>query len=217
MKKGEKTKRKLLDTAMELLGKYEIDEITVDAIVAAAGVAKGTFYIYFESKDALIAALLFDYVSSVDADYRTHLDSLPSGMTASDMLLSLIAKISDVLVGEIGCHKMGIVYRVQLTGAYDMDVVKGYNRKLYQIFAAVLGKGLERGEFSTKIPAEILIKHFVMAIRGLTYEWCIRYPDFDLKEEALTHFRILLSGIRNNEKICRQSSGNLDRSSEKIE
>jgi hypothetical protein len=36
----------------------------------------------------------------------------------------------------------------------------------------------------------------MMAIRGITYEWCIRYPDFDYKEEALRHFEILLAGIR---------------------
>lgn len=196
MKKGEKTKQQLFDTATELFGKYKFDDITVDAIVEAAGVAKGTFYIYFESKDALIAALLSDYVNSVDADYEAHLDSLPPGTSAHDMLLSLIEKITDVLIGTIGYHKMRIVYKVQLTRGLNTDSVKGYNRKLYQIFADVLGRGIERGEFSTKFTVEVLTKHFVMAIRGLSYEWCIRYPDFDLKEQALAHFRILLNGIR---------------------
>lgn len=37
---------------------------------------------------------------------------------------------------------------------------------------------------------------FIMAIRGLTYEWCIRYPDFDFKKEAQAHFWLLLDGIR---------------------
>lgn len=196
--KGKKTKQKLLETAAELFGQYDFDNVTVDAIVEAAGVAKGTFYIYFESKDALIATLLSVYVNSVDADYKAHLDSLPSGIAATDMLLSLVAKITDVLIGTIGYHKMRIVYKVQLTGAINMNMVKGYNRKLYQMFADVLRMGIERGEFSTKLSVEVLTKHFVMAIRGLSYEWCIRYPDFNLKEQALAHFRILLSGIRES-------------------
>ena len=196
MRKGEKTKLKLFEAAAQLFGRYDFDDVSVDAIVEAAGVAKGTFYIYFESKDTLIAAFLSDYVSNVDADYKAHLDSLPSEITAGDMLLSLIEKIADVLINTIGYHRMRIVYKVQLTGIVNTDAVKGYNRKLYQMFADVLGRGIERGEFNANIPLESMTNHLVMAIRGLSYEWCIRYPDFDLKEQALLHFQILLNGIR---------------------
>ena len=196
MRKGEKTKLKLFEAAAQLFDQYDFDDVSVDAIVEAAGVAKGTFYIYFESKDMLIAAFLSDYVSNVDADYKAHLDSLPSEITAGDMLLSLIARIADVLIDTIGYHRMRIVYKVQLTGIVNTDAVKGYNRKLYQMFADLLRMGIEQGEFKTNIPLKTMTNHLVMAIRGLSYEWCIRYPDFDLKDQALTHFSLLLNGIR---------------------
>lgn len=195
MGKGEKTKQKLFEAAAHLFGQYEFNTVTVDTIVEAAGVAKGTFYIYFESKDALIAAFLSDYVNSIDEDYKAHLDSLSPGTTAHDMLLSLISRIADTLTNTIGYHRMRNVYKIQLTRVLNMDAVKGYNRKLYQMFADLLGQGIERGEFTTALPLETLTKHFVMAIRGISYEWCIRYPDFDLKEQALTHFSLLLSAI----------------------
>lgn len=198
MGKGEKTKQKLFAAAAQLFGQYEFDDVTVDTIVEAAGVAKGTFYIYFESKDALIASFLSDYVNGIDGDYKAHLDSLSPGTTARDMLLSLISRIADVLTDTIGYHRMRNVYKAQLTGAPNMDVVKDYNRKLYQMFADVLGQGIERREFITALPLETLTKHFVMAIRGISYEWCIRYPDFDLKEQALAHFSLLLSAIETH-------------------
>lgn len=190
------TKRKLYESAVQLFSRYDFDDVSVDAIVEAAGVSKGTFYVHFESKDALIASFLSDYVNGVDADYKAYLNSLPVGTTASDMLLSLIAKIADVLTGTIGFDRMRIVYKLQLTRAVNMEVVKGYGRELYKIFADVLGRGIEQGEFNTEIPLDTLTKHFVMAIRGLSYEWCIRYHDYDLKEQALAHFQILLNGIR---------------------
>lgn len=190
-----KTKKKLYESAGKLFDQYDFDDISVDAIVEAAGVAKGTFYVHFESKDALIASFLYDYVSQVDADYKAHLDTLPATAKTPDILLSLIAKIVDVLTDKIGYNKMKMVYKVQLTGAINMEAVKGYNRELYKMFADVLGTGIQRGEFKTELPLDILTRHFVMAIRGLSYEWCIRYPDFDLKEQALTHFRLLLAGI----------------------
>lgn len=195
MKKGEKTKRKLLDSAGELLKRYEVNEITVDAIVEAAGVAKGTFYIYYESKDALIAALIDNYISSLDLSYKAHLDALPDGTKASDMLLSLIEKITDLIVNSIGYDMMRAAYKMQLGKIINTDRIKGYDRALYNMFADVLRKGVEQGEFNNALLVGELTKHFVMAIRGLCYEWCIRYPDFDLQKQALVHFKILLHGI----------------------
>jgi hypothetical protein len=72
---------------------------------------------------------------------------------------------------------MRIVYKVQLTGAVNTENIKGYNRELYKMFTDVLRLGIDRGEFYTELPLDTLTKHFVMAIRGLSYEWCIRYPD----------------------------------------
>lgn len=102
----------------------------------------------------LIATFLFDYVNNVDADYKAHLDLLPPETSTHDMLLSLIAKIADVLTDIIGYHRMRIVYNVQLTGAINMDAVKGYNRTLYQIFSDMLERGIERGEFNPKLPVQ---------------------------------------------------------------
>lgn len=197
MRKGENTKQKLFDTAAELFSRYDFDNVTVDTIVEAAGLSKGTFYIYFESKDALIAEFLSNYVNSIDSDYKSHLESLPPETTATEMILSLIEKTTDVLTDSIGHHRMSIVYKVHLSNTINMEAVTGYNRKLYQMFADVLEIGLAQGEFRTMLPIDTLSKHFVMALRGLSYEWCIRYPNFDLKEQALIHFHIILNGIRN--------------------
>ncbi len=134
-------------------------------------------------------------MSQVDADYQAYLDTLPAETKASDILLALIGKIADVIADIIGYHRMRMVYKVQLTEAINMEAVKGYNRELYKMFADVLDKGMQRGEFKTELPLDIMTRHFVMAIRGLCYEWCIRYPDFDLKEQALAHFKLLLTGI----------------------
>lgn len=196
--KGKKTKWKLFDCAARLFDQYDFDKVSVDMIVEAAGVAKGTFYIYFDSKDALIAAFLANYVNKVDTDYRAALVSFPPDTPTSQILLGLIEKIADTLTNTIGYTGMRTVYKLQLANTVDMSMVMGYQRELYQIFSELLSKGLENGEFHTELSLDTLTRHFVMAIRGLSYEWCIRSPDFDLKEQALTHFQLLLSGIESN-------------------
>lgn len=193
--KGKRTKQKLFETATQLFDQYDFDSVTVDAIVEAAGLSKGTFYIYFESKYELITAFLLDYVDKVDSSYKAHLELLPAETTAHDMIISLVEKISDELINTIGYERMRVVYKGQLSGMVNMEGVIGYNRKLYKIFADVLMMGVEKGEFSSAISIESLTKHFVIAIRGISYEWCIRYPDFYLKEQAVEHFKLLLRGI----------------------
>lgn len=197
-KKGEKTKQKLFTAAAMLFNQYDFREVTVDRIVEEAGVAKGTFYIYFESKDALIAAFISDYVRKVDTDYRAVLNSFSPDTSSSQILLQLIGKIADTLTEAIGYTSMKTVYQLMLTADMEMSAVKGYDRELYQIFADVLERGMERGEFRPTLSPDELARHFVIAIRGLCYEWCIRYPDFDLKAQVLAHFQILLDGIKSS-------------------
>jgi len=55
-----KTRERLVSAAMELFARKGFDKTTVDEIVARAGVAKGTFYLYFKSKDDLIKELAFE-------------------------------------------------------------------------------------------------------------------------------------------------------------
>jgi len=195
--KGRETRRKLYESAESLFEQRGFEDVSVDDIVEAAGVSKGTFYVHFESKDALIVALAIDYVGKADTNYQAHLDALPADAPAADALLSLIGKIADVLTGVIGHNRMRNLYKVQLTRTVDIEIVMGYNRRLYGLFGDVLSRGVRRGEFKTGMPIDTLAQHFVMAMRGLTYEWCARFPDFDLKEQALMHFSILLEGIWN--------------------
>ena len=189
------TKRKLFESAQKLFVERDFTEVSVDNIVEEAGVSKGTFYVHYESKDALIASIISDYASRIDLNYKAFLDSLPPSMPASDVLLAMSRNIADLLVDTIGYEMMRTVYQLQLTRAVDMDAIKGYSRELYKMFSDILEQGIRRGEFKTDLPLETLSRHFVMAIRGLCYEWCIRYPDFELKEEVAAHFQILLNGI----------------------
>ncbi len=192
---GAETKKKLYESAEKLFNKYDFANVSVETIAETAGVTKGTFYVHFESKDALYISLFSDYVARLDLDYRTFLDSLPPDMPASDTLMAFVKEIIDLMVNRIGYNNLRTVYKLQLTNKVDMETVSGYGRELYKTFGDVLKHGIQRGEFKTSLPLETLTRHCVMAIRGLTYEWCIRYPDFDLKEQTLMHFKILLTGI----------------------
>lgn len=190
------TKDRIRKSAEELFKEYGIDSVSVDSIVEKAGVSKGAFYVHFDSKDSLTAELINDYVNEIDLDYKSHLESFPTDTLASDIFISMIGKIADIITLNIGCDNMKTLYRVLITKTINADSAINYNRTLYKMFMDLISKGVQQGEFSAEIPVDTLAKHCIMAYRGLTYEWCIRYPNFDLKEQAQKHFEILLTGIK---------------------
>ena len=55
--KRARTRAQILEAAEMLLADRPLEAITVDAVVDAAGVAKGTFYYHFQSMDDLAAAV----------------------------------------------------------------------------------------------------------------------------------------------------------------
>ena len=196
--KAVETKNKIYKSAEQLFKRYDYENVSVDSIVELAGVSKGAFYVHFATKDSLIAALISDIVNKVDLSYKSYLEAFPSNSESSEILISLVGKIADIITCTIGYDNIKTVYKVQITKTINTDAIMSYNRELYKIFSDLINKGVQQGEFKTELPVDVLAKHFIMALRGLTYEWCIRHPDFDLKEQAVIHFKILLSGIKKH-------------------
>lgn len=193
---GAETKMQLFRCAEELLLHHDYNDISVKDITKMAGVSKGTFYVHFESKDELQVAIITRYVEEMDIQYEHFLKVLPPGMSSYDRMLALVAGTINIMAAQVGYENLKSLYRLQISKTVSTEAVNGYNRRLYALFGQVLERGIRRGEFMSELSPEVLTRHFVMAIRGLTYEWCIRDSDFDLKKEADIHFRLLLDGIR---------------------
>jgi AcrR family transcriptional regulator len=59
-RKGLDTRRRLLDAAESVFGELGFPEASVVKVAEAAGVATGTFYLYFDSKRAIFVELMMD-------------------------------------------------------------------------------------------------------------------------------------------------------------
>jgi AcrR family transcriptional regulator len=63
--RGERTLRKILDAARDEFGERGFSESSIVGITQRAGVALGTFYTYFDSKEAVFRALVRDMSAQV--------------------------------------------------------------------------------------------------------------------------------------------------------
>lgn len=71
--RGRRTLRKLLDASAKEFGEKGFHEASVSSITRRAGIALGSFYTYFESKDALFRALVADLSETVRSSARASL------------------------------------------------------------------------------------------------------------------------------------------------
>src|SRR5437763_5693679 len=75
--RGERTLRKILDAARDECGERGFSESSIVGITQRAGVALGTFYTYFDSKEAVFQALVRD----MSAQVRDHVAPAFKGAT----------------------------------------------------------------------------------------------------------------------------------------
>lgn len=191
--KGMETKNKIYNSALELFKTHGIDNVSVNSIVEMAGISKGAFYVHYDSK----LALLKEYIDSLDLNYEEYYESISKDMSPSSMIVLMTKKTIDVLVNNIGYSLIKNVYQALFLQEFNTDNILNYNRSLPEIYKKIILRGIDEGEFKASVDADNIASQFVMSIRGMTFEWCIRSSEFDLENETLTHFRLLLEGMKS--------------------
>lgn len=51
-----------------------MENVSVNSIVKKAGISKGDFYVHFDSRDALTAVLIAEYVKQADLSYEAFIE-----------------------------------------------------------------------------------------------------------------------------------------------
>jgi AcrR family transcriptional regulator len=98
--RGERTMRKILDAAREEFGQRGFSESSIVGITQRAGVALGTFYTYFESKEALFQALVRDMSAqvrdTVAPAFRDAADALDGARRGLELFLEFVREHRDI-------------------------------------------------------------------------------------------------------------------------
>jgi AcrR family transcriptional regulator len=86
--RGEKTLRKILDAALLEFGQNGFHDSSIVGITSRAKVALGTFYTYFDSKEAVFAALVRDMSEQVRSFVAAAIDGVADGFEAEEKTLA---------------------------------------------------------------------------------------------------------------------------------
>jgi len=128
MTKAERRQHILL-AARDAFAKRGYHQTTVDDIVAEAGVARGTFYLYFEDKRAVLADL-FDRFSSRILMAIMRIDPAEEGRSVADQARENLRAIIGVCLAERAMTK------ILFTDASGVD--PDFARKLFTFYDAMV-------------------------------------------------------------------------------
>ena len=114
-------KENLLSSAYNLFIKKGINDTSISDIVNEAGVAKGTFYLYFKDKWEIHEAVIIEkskklFNEAIDKTTKKNLNSFP------DKLISIIDYIIDVLSNNKDLIKL--INKNLSLGLYNKNIIK---------------------------------------------------------------------------------------------
>ena len=187
------TTGKIIEAAWDLFYRQGYDDTTVEEIIAASGSSRGSFYHYFEGKDALLSSLSYLF----DRKYEELSSTLDPNMDRFDQLMYLNRELFTMIENSISLDLLARLYSSQLVTRGDKHLLD-HNRIYYKLLRQIVQEGQSRGELRTDLSVNEITKLYALCERALMYDWCICNGDYSLKSYAKTVMPMLLREIRKN-------------------
>ena len=142
-----KRRQQLLDAARAIILQNNSVDLTVERITNAAKMAKGTFYLYFDSKDHLLGCLWDNYVNGlIDQAQRLIGDAMASGWAAA----------IDISVQQMVHYDMenAALHQVMLEQASRdaLGLFDQSNQKILELLRVAVLQGVADGSFRVRNP-----------------------------------------------------------------
>ncbi|WP_042150132.1 TetR/AcrR family transcriptional regulator [Paucisalibacillus sp. EB02] len=151
VKKPDIRKNEILDAVDELFGQKGFDGTTTNDILDKVGIARGTLYYYFKSKEDLMDALIERYSNQL-------LDT--ANKIAADNRIPIMERIVRVVLslnlsGGSSKEIMEHIHKPQ-NALMHQKIQKVIINGVTPIMADIIQEGIEQGEFNTPYPYECM-------------------------------------------------------------
>ncbi len=195
--KGDRTRRYLYDCSVQLFREKGYDQVSVDEIVKKAGVAKGTFYIYFKKKSDIILEMLRQYDDYYDRIMSSLDDDLPVEKRLEEIVRGACRFTGDV----IGLDLIRVLYIKQISSGDGQSRLLNEDRALFRILSGLVREGQQQGIYRAEYDAEQVTMLILRGIRSVFFEWCSSCGELNLTEECLWFLKVFRQGLCTGKAI----------------
>ena len=190
-KNSRNTTGRIISAAWKLFYEQGYEATTVEDIVFESGTSKGSFYHYFEGKDALLSSLSFLF----DEKYEELMAVINPEMNSFDKLLFLNRELFGMIENRISIDLLARLYSSQLITKSEKHLLDR-NRTYYKLLRLTIKKGQEKGELRDDVTTGEIVKAYALCERALLYDWCICNGEYALREYSKRMMPIFMSEFR---------------------
>ncbi len=185
-----KTKRKIFETSMKLFAEKGYDATSIEEITSTVGVAKGTLYYHFSSKEEIFNFLVEEGVKLLKNSIEIKTQKLDKA----------IDKLRAVILIEI---KVMIKYEDFMTILLSQiwgneprnNICKKYVFEYIKIVEKIVKSGIEKGEIIDGDPEVIATEIFGVTCSSLVYKLKIG-KQIDIKQIYAEYEKTVLRGLQ---------------------
>lgn len=189
-KKTRNTRGRIVSAAWKLFYEQGYEDTTVEEIIEQSHTSKGSFYHYFDGKDALLSTLSLLF----DEKYEELRDTLDPDTPAMKQLLYLNAELFGMIENSISMELLARLLSTQLTTSGEKHLLD-HSRVYYKLLRAIIAKGQEKGELTDRMSVSEMVKLYALSERALMYDWCLCGGEYSLKAYAAQVLPAFLSAM----------------------
>jgi AcrR family transcriptional regulator len=185
--KRELRREQILKIASELFSEKSYHDVTVDEIAGAAGVAKGTIYLYFPSKERLYLEILEDSFEAIESHLEKEIAKRDPAPVKLKMVLRLIFEFYQMNLDVLRILSRDETHLIR----EHFEFTEHWRLRRIKLYEKILEKGQREGSFrplNTRLTALIIF--------GLVRSVMFFYEtDESAKEIAEDVFSVISEGI----------------------
>ncbi|WP_407888562.1 TetR/AcrR family transcriptional regulator [Levilactobacillus sp. N40-8-2] len=156
------TRRKLLDAADRLIVERGYENVFVEDITTASGVAKGTFYNYFPKKEDIIGELEREHFSQLNAQINEISDEL----TPAANISAYLANFMQITVKAGVERARGWIRFVAVPNSLDDKWTYDFGK-----VSELLTQLIQHGQLEKETPVEMIAQVLSMQLYGVIFSW----------------------------------------------
>lgn len=189
-KNSRNTKGKIVSAAWQLFYEQGYDDTTIEEIVEVSGTSKGSFYHYFEGKDALLSSLSYLF----DEKYEELMDTMDTSLSPVDKLIYLNQELFMMIENTVSIDLLCQLFSSQLVTKGERHLLDS-SRTYYKLLRQITSDGKQNGYFRDDLSINDITKAYAMFERGLMYDWCICNGNYSLCQYSATMMPLFLKSF----------------------
>ena len=169
------TKGRIISAAWKLFYEQGYEDTTIEDIVFESETSKGSFYHYFDGKDALLGTL-----SNVfDEKYEELIPVMDPGLDAIGKLVFLNHELFAMIDGGISLDLLARLLSTQLLTRGEKHLLDR-NRTYFKLLRKIIAEGQRAGQLRTDRTVNEIVKAYALWERALLYDWCLCGGEYSL-------------------------------------